>query len=130
MNAPGLGRKREKHTSVQAACTGWGEGEGLLIALGFFGLFLLVKRWSPPSRPLPFLIFSPGHLKITHYFGGPREMAQAGLFGQKPCWVFPGLWLHGCATLTGLRALHFHIMLLLPPEVYLKTPLGSVFTIY
>lgn len=82
MNAPGLGRKREKHTSVQAACTGWGEGEGLLIALGFFGLFLLVKRWSPPSRPLPFLTFSPGHLKVTPSFGGPTEMPQAGLFRE------------------------------------------------
>lgn len=91
---------REKNTPVFRQRTGTGGGRGLLIALGFFFWSVSISKvlGSSHSRPLPFLIFSPGHLKITHYFGGPREMAQAGLFGQKPCWVFPGPWLHGCAT--------------------------------
>ena len=114
VNAPGLGRKRGKHTGrCSGRLQGLGVGQGVAIALGFLGLFLLGKRWGLPSRPLPFLIFSPGR-------SGTGWLGSHCSRGQKSRWDSQDRSF--CHTHLGSVLCIFHIMLLLlPAEVYLKT---------
>lgn len=88
---------------------------------------LLARHWGPPSKLPPFVIFSPGPLRITHSFGGPQKSRGLGCLGshcsrgQESCWIFPGPCLHGCAAFSwsqpagwfcGSVLCIFHIVLL------------------